>query len=50
MTTYEARNRFGDVVRTFSCKPLAEAYRDRMAVVGSVITIQRVVVSRRAAA
>ena len=47
--TWEARNRFGRVVATFGARDLAESYRDRMAAIGTAITLARVVVARRAA-
>ena len=42
MTTFNALNRFGSVVRSFGCRDAAEAYRDRMAAIGSIITIEEV--------
>lgn len=41
MTTYEALNRYDKVVRTFNTADLAEAYRDRMAALGSTVTLRK---------
>ena len=45
--SYEAVNRFGKVVRTFGSKVQAEAYRDDMAALGSIITVRLAWVQRR---
>lgn len=47
--SYEAHNRFGRVVFTFGSKDQAEAYRDRMAALGTDITVKVARVHRRAA-
>ena len=47
MRTFEAVNRFGQVVRTFSARDLAEAYRDRMALIGCEITVRIARIERR---
>ena len=49
MRTWEARNRWGALVRTFNAADLAEDYRARMAAIGTEITIKRAVTQRRAA-
>jgi hypothetical protein len=50
MRTWEAYTPVSDrPVRTFSDKDLAEAYRDRMAALGTVITVKKARIDRRAA-
>jgi hypothetical protein len=41
MTTWEALNPFGEVVRTFNTSDLAEAYQERMAKIGTAITLRK---------
>jgi len=42
MTTFNAMNCYGELKFSFSHLDLAEAYRDRMAAIGCVITIEEV--------
>lgn len=41
MTTWEALNPFGEVVRTFNTSDLAEAYQERMASLGTKVTLRK---------
>ena len=47
--TWNAYNRFGDLLRSFGSRELAEDWRETRAVLGLEITIRRVVVQQRAA-
>lgn len=48
-TTYEAYNRYGQLVRTFGTRDQAEAYASRMTAIDCPIRIVRKVEQRRAA-
>lgn len=47
--SYEAYGPKGNLVATFGAKDQAEAYRDRMAALGTAITVKVVPMQRRAA-
>ena len=42
MTTFNALNRYGNLVRSFGTRELAEVYQAEMDAIGCVITIEEV--------
>ena len=48
MTTFNALNRYGNLVRSFGTRELAEAYQAEMDAIGCVSTIEEVWLCRAA--